>query len=227
MKTLICFMKRAFVCCLLFLCGALYAQNDSCIQIRWLAVDVNTTNAYLFDMRDNTSFYSLFFELIKTGEQIVFVENDDILDKWNKNYPVLDSSPPKHTVSIVPGSVYENESGDEQVVSCGGGMACWVIPRDSSYYFDPSLIAGFRIREERFFDSTQQVFSWKITGINAYSTYFEILGTPFWIDVQRMLSKLEDPQKYAWYSYITERKYIGEQYMQLSCRLYEYGKLWR
>lgn len=220
-------MKMRLFGCLLLFSGVFYAQTDSCLQIRWLVVDVNSTNSDLFDMSNSASFYSLVFKLIEKREQIVFMENDDILDKWNKNYPVLDTSSRKHTISIVPGTVYKNEFGDDQVVSCGGGMACWVVPRDSSYYFDPSLIAGFRIREERFFDSTQQAYSWKVTGINGYSTYFETEGTPFWIDVPRMLGLVENPQQYAWYSFFNERKYSGEHYMQLSCKLYEYAKIWR
>lgn len=218
---------KTLLLCFIFLAGKQYAQNDSCIQIRWLSVDVNTSHSRFLNMDDDSSFYSLFFNFIKKEKQIIFLENDDILGKWEKNYPTLKTPNRINIILLNDRRAFQNEYGYDLLFCCGGGMGCIDIPKDSTYFFDPSLTMEFRMREERYYDSIQQHFSWKLTGINAYSTYFEPQGKPIWIDVQRMLKEIDNPQKYFWFKFITEREYLGEQYMQISCERYEYGKMWR
>ncbi|PIE87097.1 MAG: hypothetical protein CSA03_02470 [Bacteroidetes bacterium] len=74
-------------------------------------------------------------------------------------------------------------------------------------------LVEIRIREDR-----NQEGTFEATEIGFYTQEkFHIMQELFWVHLNGVMSEVESPNKYRWYTFLQNREYVGFQYKQLSC----------
>lgn len=235
-------MKLALI--LFFLSGFefLFAQDfriDS-IEVRWKIIPRNANNELLFRHSDSeTNMLDFIAIMALQNEEIFFLEKHDINDKI-KYYPKMkcysyaqipaDSLPNNlihihadfmnaQTIVIEPliNQALEDENFYDINVWCNGvfGNICVIYPPKSQFLINKAETEFILIREEKRYDSSTGDSTFVPVGIYLSPQEGNFTTYNCWVDFRRLSKKLISPEKVDWFHFINDKKYVGEQYMQI------------
>lgn len=209
------------------------------IDTRWISIEPNLNNSLLFqsgNTNDTLTYLIDFIEkLTKEGAPIYYIENNDIMDK-TKYYVDIEPFPNDDSVRrfypddqivsnelskinnfIIGLSYYnslKNYDGYDIIVMEGGGEEIVLIAPLIYSFIQKNEVTNIRIREELGYDTNTFTYSFKPVGIYLAPQKGNNSNYEIWIDFNRLTTKIEHPESYEWYNFITERKYSGFQYKQ-------------
>ena len=230
-------MKQLLIIALFFAFNSLSQSNDTtCIKQRWISIKNTPENAVFFpNKQSGINEFDLFLFVLnkaKSDEIEVYTEwNDYNKCKW---YPI-----PDFKMGYLPLNIdslkaeiklghyeIEIEQSDMPIVNMYGKDSVIQIKGVNHYVYPPSLLLKMsvydvneiRVLEERYYDSVKKSFIYRPVAMS----FFEKRGVEngvelFSIQISNITNNIVDSKKYAWYKALIERKYVGFQYLQISC----------
>lgn len=221
-----------------FLSVESFAQSDTaCVSKRWIALKNSETNAILFDT--STTILKAIRDLVESNKIALY--NTECRGYGDKEwYPItlgekdtqrkdqrdridyqdyLVPDPNDFSIRVQSDMPYVDDYGDLIINVDEYGNQMYVYDPPEIYTFKLTEISEIRIREERTLNDATGVFEgdFRATGIsfcikNAYET-----RELFWVSIEDLNKKTANPSSYPWHSFLENSKYIGFQYMQVSC----------
>lgn len=220
-------------------CRAQILDYYDTVSIRWISVDRNNSNEFLFEkMNDEDTNLLFLIEKASIEQKEVFFLETPELELKTKLYPgigkkeIFDSLYEKYwfdnlsinstclsenciEVYMDPSKLIKYEDSLDVIVFCEGsfGSLCIVYSPKISFQFSKEDIHKIKIREELKLNTETGRFEYIPVGFTFYPCYNNESKYTIWVDINR-LNKLFQTSSSKWYSYFSERKYSGKQYMQ-------------
>lgn len=212
-----------------------FAQSDTaCVSKRWIALKNTETNAILFDT--STTILKAIRDLVESNKialyetecrgygdkewyPITLGEKDTHLSKQSAYHDHLLPDPNDFSIRFQSDMPYVDDYGELIINIDEYGNQMYVYDPPEIYTFKLTEISEIRIREELSFNEETSDFEgdFRATGIsfcikNSYET-----RELFWVNIEELTKKVANPTSFPWHSFLENRKYIGFQYMQVSC----------
>lgn len=214
--------------------------DTTCIKTRWLALKKTDVNKDLF-LLDSTFNDSL--DLVFTIKRLVesdkiniykqnyspgsnydvnswyYIDYDKEIEENLKDSLSFWAKDPYFQITVQSDYPMTDEYGDPMVRTNPDGTQEYLYPPPDIYVFPSKECDEIRIKENRIFNESSNQYDFVAVGLSFYfkgSRYYRGYEK-FWVDLEELLSALENKSKYPWYSAIVNKNYQGFQYMQVSC----------
>lgn len=221
---------------LLIGCNAIsQTLNRDTVSVRWIRVPIDATNNFIVS-DSSSALPQLISAALRDKQDIVFLEHNEI--EWKvKLYPKIDFSADSIRKSFREDAISTNLNYDESnslciamdnknplcyedassvIIWCDGvqGLQCFVYPSEGTYIIPLHAIKSVRIREEKQFNEELQQWEFVPIGISFWPTYGNNSNYQLWFDLSKL--KNATTQTTSSLAFILQKKYTGDQYMQLN-----------
>ncbi len=196
-------------------------EDTACVKSRWIALSPCVKNTALFTDNSNTSILS-FINKAVFEKKVFLYESEDGYSTRQMSTPVIynmnaTNKLNRFEMEIESTTPLANMYGEDSVVTLADGSISFVFPPMKKYSLNFSEVSEIRIQEQRVLDTGTNSYTYQPVTIafclKSNGKEYEL----FRVDFDELIGALNAKESYDWVEVLTQKKYTGFQYKQVSC----------
>lgn len=230
-------MRYFFIIAIVFPIVAFGQLTDTtCIKSRWISLKPNDFNKDIFlidsTLNDSLDIVYVIKRLVENRQLKIYNQNSGTRGTFGWYYidynkeieentrdSMISNKDPYFQISQPSYYPLVDEYGEPKVVKLTNGTYGIEYPPPTIYVFQLSNCDEIRIKEDRVYNESTKQFEFKPVGISFYfkGDKYKRGREKFWVDLNELFVALNNKENYPWYNAISNKRYQGFQYMQVSC----------